>query len=234
MKRRELLRRLSIAAGGAMCAKPTWAMSFLDESQKKATQLAVPIRGLVRKDGKLLQPVQLGIQNAPADATAVTKLNGIEVDRRVLSSGDNVFSVFTPAVSVPQEAEVKCEINDKPISTTIQLQPVRKVLVYILPHSHHDLGYTDLQANVEEKQMRNIELGMELARRTAGYPEGARFVWNLEVLWGADLFLRRKSETDRAALFEAIKNGRVSLLWGRLYFCFLSAWSAAFLSIRPC
>jgi len=202
---------MSIAAGGAMCANPTWAMFFMDESQIKATQLAVPIRGLVRKDGKLLQPVQLGIQNAPADATAVTKLSGIEVDRRLLSSGDNVFSVFTPAVSVPQEAEVKCEIDGKPISTTIQLQPVRKVLVYILPHSHHDLGYTDLQPNVEEKQMRNIELGMELARRTAGYPEGARFVWNLEVLWGADLFLRRKSETDRAALIEAIKNGWVSL-----------------------
>src|SRR5882762_1417193 len=211
MKRRELLRRMSIAAGGAMCANPTWAMFFMDESQIKATQLAVPIRGLVRKDGKLLQPVQLGIQNAPADATAVTKLSGIEVDRRLLSSGDNVFSVFTPAVSVPQEAEVKCEIDGKPISTTIQLQPVRKVQVYILPHSHHDLGYTDLQPNVEEKQMRNIELGMELARRTAGYPEGARFVWNLEVLWGADLFLRRKSETDRAALIEAIKNGWVSL-----------------------
>jgi len=31
------------------------------------------------------------------------------------------------------------------------------------------------------------------------------------VLWGADLFLRRKSETDRAALIEAIKNGWVSL-----------------------
>jgi hypothetical protein len=61
--------------------------------------------------------------------------------------------------------------------------------------------------------MRNIEMEMELARRTASDPEGARFVWNLEALWGADLFLRRKSETDRAALIEvppgAVRHGRI-------------------------
>jgi alpha-mannosidase len=211
MKRRELLRSLAIAAGGAICADPPWATFLMGESQTRVGRFAMPIRGLVRKDGKLLQPVQLSIQNTAADATAVTKLNGLEVDRRVLSSGENVFSVFATAVNSPQQAEVTCEINGKPISATVDLQPVRKVLVYILPHSHHDLGYTDLQANVEEKQMRNITLGMELARRTASYPEGARFVWNLEVLWGADLFLRRKSETERAALVEAVKNGWVGL-----------------------
>jgi alpha-mannosidase len=207
MKRRELLRSLSIAAGSAICGHPAWAMLVMDENPTKTAAFAIPIRGLVRKDGKLRQPVQLNIQNAAADATAVTTLNGVEVDRRVLSSGRHTVTVFTPAVSVLQQAQVKCEIDGKPISATIQLQPVRKVLVYILPHSHHDLGYTDLQANVEEKQMRNITLGIELARRTATYPEGARFIWNLEVLWGADLFLRRKSEPERAALIEAIKNG---------------------------
>src|SRR5882762_8184059 len=210
MKRRELLKGVWIVAGGALYARPEWTMLALDQNQAKTRPFAMPIRGLVRKDGKLLQPVQLSVPLAGAGATAVTKLNGEEVDRRVLSLGDQVFSVFTAAVSSPQQTKVECEIDGKPISARVELQPVRKVLVYILPHSHHDLGYTDLQTTVEEKQIRNITLGMELARRTASYPEGARFVWNLEVLWGADLFLRRKSETEKAALIEAIKNGWVS------------------------
>jgi alpha-mannosidase len=85
----------------------------------------------------------------------------------------------------------------------IILTPVRKVQVYILPHSHHDLGYTDLQANIEEKQMLNISKGIALARRTANYPEGARFVWNLEVLWeptclcGASRKRRRTNSSTR-------------------------------------
>jgi alpha-mannosidase len=51
---------------------------------------------------------------------------------------------------------------------------------------------------------------MELARKTASYPEGARFVWNLEVLWGADFFLQRRSAAERLALIEAIRMGQVS------------------------
>ena len=96
-------------------------------------------------------------------------------------------------------------------SRVVNLQPVRKVKVYILPHSHHDLGYTDLQADVEIKQMDNITKGIELARATANYPEGARFVWNLEVLWGADQFMRRKSPQEQAQFIEAVKKGWVSL-----------------------
>jgi alpha-mannosidase len=80
-----------------------------------------------------------------------------------------------------------------------------------LPHSHHDLGYTDLQKDVEEKQMANISKGIELARKTANYPPGARFVWNLEVLWGADLFMRTKTQPEREELIGAVKKGWIGL-----------------------
>ena len=93
----------------------------------------------------------------------------------------------------------------------MELKPVRQMSIYILPHSHHDLGYTDLQANVEEKQILNITRGIELARKTASYPEGSRFVWNLEVLWGADLYMQRGSEEAKSELIEAVRKGWVGL-----------------------
>ena len=86
----------------------------------------------------------------------------------------------------------KVELAGQSSTAKVRFYSVRKVQIYILPHSHHDLGYTDLPVNVEEKQMLNISKGIALARRTAEYQEGARFVWNLEVLWGADLFMRHK------------------------------------------
>ena len=88
---------------------------------------------------------------------------------------------------------VEYDIAGKSDSVEVRVEPVRKVLIFILPHSHHDLGYTDLQSNVEEKQMANISRGIELARNTANYPPGAQFGWNLEVLWGADQFMRTKT-----------------------------------------
>ena len=71
------------------------------------------------------------------------------------------------------------------------IKPVRKLTVYILPHSHTDIGYTAIQTDIEEKQINNLLQGLADARRTADYPAGARFVWNVEVLWAADLFLQR-------------------------------------------
>ena len=159
----------------------------------------------------MFQPVRISLESTQSNTTVITKLDGLEVDRRSLAAGSQVFEVLVSPVVTPQHAMIAVEGNGAPQTSPIDLKPVRKVLVYILPHSHHDLGYTDLQANVEEKQMKNITLGIELARKTAQYPEGARFVWNLEVLWGADLFMQRRSAAEKAEFFDAIRKGWIGL-----------------------
>jgi len=53
--------------------------------------------------------------------------------------------------------------------------------------------------------------GIAAAKRTASYPAGARFVWNVEVLWAADLYLKRLSAEQRADFLEAVKRGQVVL-----------------------
>ncbi|MCL1921958.1 MAG: hypothetical protein FWG50_12955 [Kiritimatiellaeota bacterium] len=86
-----------------------------------------------------------------------------------------------------------------------------KRVIYVLPHSHTDIGYTDLQTVIEAKQVENLRKGIAAARRTAGYPEGCRFVWNVEVGWAADLYLQRADEAGREAFYEAVRSGQVAL-----------------------
>jgi len=74
---------------------------------------------------------------------------------------------------------VRVEIGGNSNSWRVTLKPVRKVLVYVLPHSHTDIGYTDIQTDVEDKQVQNLKQGIEFARRTCDYPVGSRFVWNV-------------------------------------------------------
>jgi hypothetical protein len=83
--------------------------------------------------------------------------------------------------------------------------------IYILPHSHNDIGYTALQADVVKKQNSNIESGLRLAKATADYPEGARFVWNVEVLWCVDNYLRAATPEKRAEFLAAVKSGQIGL-----------------------
>ena len=211
MKRRDLLKSLTMAAGGALCSGPSWNRVGAEVESKTKAKLAKSIRGLARRDGTFFQPLQVTVQNGGPSAAAVTKLDGVEIDRRTVQSGSNVFELYLKPATGTQSSTVSVHINDTLQTETVEFKPVRQMLVYILPHSHHDLGYTDLQANVEEKQIRNITRGIELARKTASYPEGSRFVWNLEVLWGADLYMQRSSEAAKSELIEAVQKGWIGL-----------------------
>ena len=90
-----------------------------------------------------------------------------EVERRVLSSGTHTFNVFVNPVESARQVLIDYEIAGRVVEHGVRVEPVRKVQIFILPHSHHDLGYTDLQGNVETKQVANISKGIELARNTA-------------------------------------------------------------------
>jgi alpha-mannosidase len=211
MKRREVLKGLSTVAGSALLPSSAWSVLAQQPNQGTNLPLVVPIRALARKNGVLMQPIQISVSHSSPGTSVVTTLNGQEVDRRTLTEGVNKFLIFAQPVDQAKDVTVSVTAGEQPTTTVVTLQPVRKFVGYILPHSHHDLGYTDLQPKIEDRQVHNIELGMELARKTANYPEGARFVWNLEVLWGADLYMRRKSQAEKDAFVDAVKKGWVSL-----------------------
>ena len=214
MKRRELLKGLTMVAGGALQAAGALPMAEAQSpSQVPAVpSLGSPIRGLTRRNGRLMQPIEISFEHSGDGATAVTRVDGVEVDRRSVRPGSNRFAVYVEPVTSVKQVPLLVEVSGEPAyAATVELKPVRKLLIYLLPHSHHDLGYTDLQAAVEEKQMQNISKGIALARKTASYPEGSRFVWNLEVLWGADFFMQRRSPEEKAEFVDAVRKGWVAL-----------------------
>ena len=129
-----------------------------------------------------------------------------------LTFGRQTLSETIPALETTRQLALKIEVGDRPlVEREVTLPPARKATIYILPHSHTDIGYTELQTEIEDKQVNNLLLGMEYARKTADYPPGARFVWNVEVLWAADLYLRRLDAPQRTAFLEAVKRGEVAL-----------------------
>ena len=209
MKRRDLLKSLTMAAGGALLPNESVAQTEKQPTAKNPS--VMPIRGLLRKDGKLVQPIQISIEKPGDTVTAVTKLDGTEIDRRNVPAGAVSFEIYVKPVTSNQRSTIIVDLGGKDVREEIELKPVRQMQIYVLPHSHHDLGYTDLQADVEAKQIRNITRGIELARKTKDYPEGARFVWNLEVLWGADLYMKRGSEGDRRELSDAVQKGWIGI-----------------------
>ena len=170
------------------------------------------VPALREQNGRFFQPVLLTLRHFGPDTEGSIRLEGDKPVSIRLTNGTQTVESLTRAVTKETERFAIIEMHGQtPVRQGVTLKPVRKLTIYVLPHSHNDIGYTEIQTAVEKKQVNNLLAGMECARKTAGYPEGARFVWNVEVLWGADLYLHRLNEQQRAEFFAAVKNGQVAL-----------------------
>ena len=172
------------------------------------------LQAVQKREGKLQQPVLIEYTHIGAPVLSAVLLNGQKISDRLLRLGRNRFSVWIDKLTAPQPGKVEI-ILDNPEKTsweqTVTLKPVRPFEVYFLPHSHVDIGFTHQQAEVEKLQWRNFEQGIDLAKKTAGYPEGARYKWNVEVLWAVDGYLKTATPENKAAFIAAVKNGWIGL-----------------------
>lgn len=169
---------------------------------------------LLQKDaGPGVQTIKLTVQHPYAEPTdALLRIDGSDAKPLRLISGPNTLDLALPAVQSEKTLQISLDIAGKTIAQSqFTRKPVSPLTVYILPHSHTDIGYTAIQTDIEKRQVQNLIDGIAHARRTATYPPGARFVWNVEVLWASDLYMRRLNDQQRADFLDAVKKGQVIL-----------------------
>jgi hypothetical protein len=168
--------------------------------------------GLKASQDRLFQTARLTVVHLGDRTSATLRLGAEALTDSPLRFGTQTINIQLPDVGTDQKMPVTIEHDGQPLATrTFAITPQRKLTIYILPHSHTDIGYTEIQTRIEQKQVDNLLQGIACARRTASYPEGARFVWNVEVLWAAELYLKRLSPDQRALFLDAVRKGQVAL-----------------------
>ncbi len=193
---------LAVPAGAAL--GQVQSRTLLDEVR--------PIRALQERDGKAFQPILVTLRHFGGDTDADVRLQNAPAATLRLTEGSQEMQVMAQAVVTETKQQISVEVGGKTVaSREITLKPVKKLTVYITPHSHTDIGYTEIQTAIEKKQVQNLVDGMAAAKRTADYPPGARFIWNVEVLWAADLYLHRLDDQQKADFLDAVKKGQVVL-----------------------
>ena len=193
-------------------------IAFFTVGQTEARPSGITIESrapqlLEREGAALVRPLKVTLNYPYAEPVpGMVRLAGAEGKALNLKFGSQSIDLSVPAVESERTVKVEVEAGGVPVaSREVTLNPVRRIDIYILPHSHNDIGYTALQADVEKKQNSNIETGLRLAKATAGYPEGARFKWNVEVLWCVDNYLRAATPEKRAEFLAAVKSGQIGL-----------------------
>jgi len=114
-----------------------------------------PLRALKQSGGKWCQPASVKVVHTGAPATVTVRIADSVSQRLELIDGEQTLEVQVPAGAETTAVPVLIEPASGEVlaSQNILLKPVPRLMVYLLPHSHTDIGYTEIQTAIEKKQV---------------------------------------------------------------------------------
>jgi hypothetical protein len=187
-------------------------------TQQPFTSIALqPTVAYLKHEGRKARMVRLLFHggNSYAPATAFIRFNGLQDSIRIpaAENGMSVFELPLPGEPVQHETELYVQLltAGREYTARCVLAPAPEWKVYLLPHSHVDIGYTNVQEKVMQLHMNNIDEAIRIAARTQHYPPEARYKWNTEAFWVVDHYLAAADDAKKKAFWEAVKKGWINI-----------------------
>ena len=161
--------------------------------------------------GALQQSVAARVRNFGPATQVTMRMNG-QTQNVSAASGTGQIRFLASEVQTPTPSRLAVEVGGQLVADEpVTLSPVRHWTVYLLPHSHVDIGYTQPQEDVRKKQIANVREAINEIKRTADYPTDSQFKWNLEVLWPMEAYLEGATPAERQEVMDGIRSGKIIL-----------------------
>ncbi len=175
-------RPVTLEVQGDNSSSADWYMTFQHRFNFVPQVRSEP--ALVKDGAHTLQQLRLSLDNLVPGRKVEVHTLGHEPIHADLKVGANILRFSIPSVASTANIPLVFKLNGNVVETaTISVSPVHKRDIYLLSYSHNDIGYTDLQPDVERKQWNNLEQAMRLIRATRDNPPDARYKWNMETIW---------------------------------------------------
>jgi len=94
-------------------------------------------------------------------------------------------------------------VNGRTHAFQQEITAEKKWTIYVVPHVHIDIGYTDFQAKVAGIQSRILDEALDLMKQ---HPD---FRFSTDGMWSIDQFMATRSDSDKARAMDAIKSNRL-------------------------
>jgi len=168
------------------------------------------------RDGQgLKQLLTVSVDNggAPTSGELAVRVNGCDLSFPLnpIAQGKSSFPVAVPEIKKPVRAVFTLRASGLTVRKKLALKPQRKWTVDLFHHSHTDIGYTELQTRVAGNHAEYLDSVIDYCRQTDGYPDDAKFRWNIEVSWTLNAFVKSRPQSKVLELAGLIKAGRVEL-----------------------
>src|ERR1017187_178575 len=181
------------------------------------TGLTQPVAGVeitptyfyVQRNGELCELVNVAISLPGLAGPAALTLTIAGTEYRATPApgrfGQQRFEFAVPEFAADTPARVALTLGRSNSESTVRLTPKRKFTVYVVPHNHLDIGFTDYQPKIEELQNRNFDRLLEEMRTDLSL----RF--SVDGVWPVEQFLRTRTPAAQKEFLDRVRAGRISI-----------------------
>ncbi|HTR82433.1 MAG TPA: glycosyl hydrolase family 38, partial [Bacteroidota bacterium] len=162
-------------------------------------------------NGRTFYVLRVKITNAGQDTSAEVALNENSEAHVLLTAGNNSFVFTVPEVRGEEIIAARIRVGANIIEKNIILKPVRDWSLYLVQHTHTDIGYAEPQSDIDPKQLRYIDDALDYCDITDAYPDAAKFRWTCETAWAVAEYLRVRPKVQVERLLRRIKVGRIAV-----------------------
>ncbi len=129
-----------------------------------------------------------------------------------LAKRDNSFLLTFPAVNKAKKISITAKIDNRTAETySLTLVPPKKWEMFLVQHSHTDIGYTRPQSEILAEHLRYIDYALDYCDKTDSFPDASKFRWTCESAWVTREYLRTRPAAQIERLLKRIKEGRIEV-----------------------
>jgi len=199
---------LKIKVVGQAQNSDDWYMTFKYRFEEKVEVEAPPF---LLKAQFPARPLLITVLHFGPPQTMQVAVNTYIRQKFEVQNGINSFTMPIPADTFSTSQYVHARLGKLEFKDTVVTKPIIKRDIYLIHNSHNDIGYSDIQENVEKLQDKNIRDAMHLVEKTKDYPEGSRFIWNIESLWAVENFLNSSTQVEKDEFFKDVRDKSIGL-----------------------
>ena len=160
---------------------------------------------------ELLIPVQVSVMNgSKRTRTLPWTCAGARGELKV-EPGVHTLELGLPE-ALENKTETLCFTNGNATQTLpIDLPEVLRWEVFMVQHTHTDIGYTKPQTEILAEHLRYIDYAVDYCDATADYPDDAKFRWTCEASWAVSEWLRIRPKEQVERFIQYVKNGQIEV-----------------------
>ncbi len=141
--------------------------------------------------GQAMQTLRLRLFRSKAPELLQVRIGDAEPIAIHCDPGMHTIRLSVPPVRHAETPDIELIADGKTISTLAAVRrPVPHRTIYVLPHSHVDIGYLFYQPVAIHDHHVYINEALKLIKRTASLHAASRFKWNIESMIEVDGYLK--------------------------------------------